>query len=84
MAFYAIGVDPSETIDDLEQQRQREGFPWPVADPQGSMLRDMGVVQQSTKVGIDSRGVIIYRDGFGQGDEDTWRKAFQELAGSVQ
>ena len=84
MAFYAVGTDPSETLEDLEQQRQREGFPWPVAEPQGSMLRDFEVLVQSTKVAIDSQGVIIYRDGFGEGGDDDWRKAFQDLAGSLQ
>ena len=55
-----------------------------MAEPQGNMLRELEVVSQSTKVGIDSRGVIIYRESFGQGGEAVWRGVFQDLAASVK
>jgi hypothetical protein len=39
-------------------------------------------LQQSTKIAIDGNGVITYRDGFGRGDLDKWRKALEHLAGN--
>jgi hypothetical protein len=82
-AFYAVASDPSEKLDKLEAYREREGHPWLVAEPTGTMLRDLNVLVQSTKIAIDSQGVIIYRDGYGQGGEETWRQVFQELAASA-
>ena len=43
VAFYAVGVDPSEDLELKESYRQQEGHPWPVADPVGSMLRDLKI-----------------------------------------
>ena len=82
VAFYAVGSDPTEGLQRLESYREQQGYPWPVAEPVGTMLRDLRVLQQSTKIALDSRGVIIYREGYGRGDPDTWRQVFQELAAS--
>ncbi len=81
--FYAVGVDPTETMDRLDSYRESQGYPWPVALPSPRMLSDFRVLQQSTKVAIDSDGIITYRDGYGRGNEATWREVFIELAGSV-
>ena len=54
-----------------------------MAEPAGTMLKDLKVFVQSTKIAVDSQGVIIYRDGYGQGGADTWRQVFQELAESA-
>ena len=80
VAFYAVGADPTESLSRLESYRQQEGYPWPVAEAVGPMLRDFRVTAQSTKIAIDSRGLITYRAGYGQGDPDTWRQVFQTLA----
>lgn len=70
-------------MDQLEAYREREGHPWLVAEPLGTMLRDIKVLVQSTKIAVDSQGVIVYRDGYGQGGEETWRQTFQELAATA-
>ncbi len=80
VAFYAIGSDPTEGISTLESYRQKQGYPWPVAEAVGATLRDLQVQVQSTKVAFDANGVIIYRDGYGKGSDDRWRQVFQELA----
>ncbi len=82
VAFYAVGTDPTEDLPRMEEYRQQQGYPWPVAEPVGSMLRDFQVVVQSTKIAFDSQGMILYREGYGQGDVDTWRRVFRELAAS--
>ena len=83
MAFYSVS-QAGEQIATLEGDRQQEGYPWSVALPDGSMLQDLEIVVQSSQVAIDSRGVIVNRKGYGQGDEDSWLETFQALAASVQ
>ena len=46
----------------------------------GSGLQDLRVLMQSTKIAIDSNGVITSRDGFGQGNVDKWQKVLENLA----
>ena len=82
VAFYAVGVDPTEDIGELEEYRRGQDYPWPVAQPGEGMLAAFKVTRQSTKVAFDSTGVISYRDGYGRGDEEAWRRVFEELAAS--
>jgi FKBP-type peptidyl-prolyl cis-trans isomerase 2 len=82
VAFYAVGSDPGESLERLEGYRQEQGHPWPVAVGEGSLLRELDVLVQSTKIAFDSDGVITYRAGYGQGDPEEWRRVFEELAGS--
>ncbi len=84
VAFYAVGSDPTESIATLESYGQRQEYPWPVAVAAGTALRDLQVQTQSTKVAFDAQGVIIYRDGYGQGGADRWRQVFQDLAASAK
>ncbi len=81
--FYAIGTFSKriESLETLESYRQKQGHPWPVANPtDAAILQDLGVTVQSTKIAFDGNGVITYRDGFGDGDPEAWRQVFAELA----
>ena len=80
--FYAVGQDPSESLELMERYRQQQGYPWPIAEPDPQNLRTLRVLQSSTKIAVDARGVIIYRDGHGGGDPETWRQVFRDLAAS--
>ena len=82
IAVYIVSQDPTESIELLEKDRQKQGYPWPVAEIVGSGLRDLNVFLQSTKIAIDGSGVITYRDGFGKGNLDKWQKALEDLANS--
>lgn len=80
--FYAVGTFSKriESLETLEDYRQRQGHPWPVANPaEAAVLQNLGVTVQSTKIAFDGNGVIIYRDGFGGGDPQTWRQVFDQL-----
>ena len=52
-----------------------------MAIPEGDMLRKFNIQVQSSKVAVDGDGVIVYRDGYAQGSDETWRSVFEELAG---
>ena len=82
VAFYAVNVDPTDSLEALEEFRKREGYPWPVAQTDNEVLFRLHVTQQSTKVAFDSNGVIMYRARMGAGDDETWRKVFRELSES--
>ena len=80
VAFYGVGVDPSESIEELEAYSESQGYPWPMAVPEGDMLRELHILVQSSKVAVDRNGVIVYRDGYSQGSDETWRRVFEEIA----
>jgi hypothetical protein len=80
VAFYAIGVDPTEPLQELEDFRKTEGYPWPVASPGRNMLADLRVLVRSTKLAFDKMGIIAYRDGYGEGDVEEWKRVFEKLA----
>ena len=81
--FYAVGTFSKriESLETLENYRQRQEHPWPVANPaDAAVLQNLGVTVQSTKIAFDRNGVITYRDGFGSGNLQTWRQVFDQLA----
>jgi hypothetical protein len=80
VAFYAVGEDPTEPLQELEAFRVEQGHSWPVASAGQNMLADLKVLSRSNKVAFDRRGIITYRGGYGVGDEAQWRKVFEELA----
>jgi hypothetical protein len=79
--LYAVGASPVDSLEGLESFRQREGHPWPVAAPEGSMLRDLNVAIRSTKIAFDADGIITYRASFGDADAEEWRQVFEDPAG---
>ena len=79
VAFYTVGQDPTETLDDLERTRKERGYTWPIAEPIDKMLIDLRVLQESAKIAFDSDGVVVYRKG-GGGDVAAWPGVFRKLA----
>ncbi|MSQ22865.1 MAG: hypothetical protein EXR53_06145 [Dehalococcoidia bacterium] len=63
----------------LDEYRDSQGHPWPVATAPADMLSDYNIVRQSTKAAIDGTGVIVFRAGYGTESSDTWRKVFSQL-----
>lgn len=80
VVLYAVGASPVDSLDGLESFRQREGHPWPVAAPEGRMLRDLNVTIRSTKIAFNADGIITYRATFGDADPEEWRQVFEGLA----
>ena len=79
MSFYAIGIDPTESLDNLERYKAEQKHPWPVATAPFGMLADYDIKIQSTKVAIDGKGIIAYREGYGGGFAENWHRLFQDL-----
>ena len=72
--FISVGVDPTESMAELVQYKNRNGHPWTVAKPTGQMIADLKVTSQSTKIAFNSSGIITYRDGYGRGNKEIWAK----------
>ena len=64
----------------LEEYRDAQWYPWPVATAPAGMLPDYNILAQASKVAIDGTGVITFREGFGIESPDTWHKVFSQLA----
>ena len=77
--FYAIGQSPFESIDQLESDRIKEGYLWPIAEIDPNILSSLRVLQQSTKIVLDHQGIITYRAGYAGGGADKWREVFSDL-----
>ena len=77
--FYAIGESPLESIELLESYRKQEGYPWPVAEIEPEVLKDLQVLQRSTKIALDHQGIIAYRAGYSRGGANEWRQVFLDL-----
>ncbi len=78
--FYAIGQSQLESIEQLETYRVKEGYPWPIAEIDQNVLRDLRVLQQSTKIALDHQGIVSYRAGYADGGVNKWREVFTDLA----
>ena len=81
VAFYAVNVDPSTSIEEAAKYSRNQEWTFPVAKPDQDMVRNFNVVKHSVKVAFGGDGVIVYRDGFGRGDAGKWAQVFQELGG---
>ena len=80
VGLYVVGSNFTQTLERLVNNQNREGYPGEVAEPSSNMLTDFRVLKQSTKVGIDATGAIVYRAGFGDVGGDGWQGVFEDLA----
>lgn len=78
--FYAVNYDLSESLGDVVNYGQSQGWTFPVAQPNREMLRDFDLTYHSTKVAFGKDGVIVYRDGFGEGNIGVWTQVLEDLS----
>ncbi len=82
--LYAVNYDLSESLESVHSFAQNQEYTFPVAQPPNrDMAADFGVTRQSTKIAFGGDGVIVYRDGFGRGNADTWGQVFQDLSNNA-
>ena len=78
----AVSYDTIQDLEELMAHREKQEWEWPVAQPVGTMLRDYRIVISSVKIDFDSKGVITYRAGFGEGSDEEFRRVLKNLAAS--
>ena len=64
----------------MESHRIKEGYLWPIAEIDTDVLKGLRVLQQSTKIALDHRGIITYRAGYADGGAYKWREVLSDLA----
>lgn len=81
MLLLGIDTDTFESADYLASWGESRGFFWPLTTFDREVLVAYNVRTQSTKIGIDTNGVIVLREGYGTNSERTWREWLDMLAG---
>ena len=64
----------------MESHRIKEGYLWPIAEIDTDVLKELWVLQQSTKIALNHQGIITYRAGYADGGAYKWREVFSDLA----
>jgi hypothetical protein len=79
VGFYAVDIDPSETIDMVRQYPITTGYSWTYALGNVGMLQTLNVTSTDIKYVVDQNGVITYTAGYGVADVATWTNVLQAL-----
>ena len=69
-----IDTDSFESADYLGSWGESRGFFWPLTTFDREVLVAYNVRTQSTKISIDTNGVIVLREGYGTNSAGTWRE----------
>ena len=83
VTFFSVGTDPTETLIDLNSQREQGGYAWDISVAGVGMLSSLNVVQQSTKIAFNENGLIIYRKGYGEGSISEWEEVMNKLSATI-
>ena len=83
VTFFSVGIDPTETLIDLNSQREQGGYAWDISVAGVGMLSSLNVVQQSTKIAFNENGLIIYRKGYGEGSISEWEEVMNKLSATI-
>ena len=76
--FVSVDIGYSDPKD-IQALAESRGYPWSTGLADRKMLEEFNVRVQSTKIAIDSNGVITYRAGYGQGTIAEWTSVFEKL-----
>ncbi len=74
-----VGFDPSENIDMIRQYKESKEYSWIFAEYNKEALLHFKVITQSTKIGINTKGNIVFNEGYGVTDNDGWRRMLERL-----
>ena len=80
VALVAVGFGSSETAAKLNAQKNARGYPGLFTEGPDRMVRDFGVRSQSTKLGIGSDGIVLWKKGYGVSSGGDWADRLRALA----
>ena len=81
VAFIAVDLGGRQDLKELHAFGQEQDYPWSVGRVGRETLKALDVIVQSTKIAIDSDGVIVYRAGYGEGTSKDWTSVLEMLTG---
>ena len=79
VAFVAVDIGYNQNLMAIRAFAEEQGYPWDVGHTDTQVLKLLDVQVQSTKIAVDADGVIIYRAGYGEGDDTDWLVVFERL-----
>ena len=82
MSVVAVGFGSSQTVQELNKQKEKHNYPGVFVEGSDRMARLFGVRTQSTKFGLSADGVILFKKGYGIATEAEWRTRLRTLADS--
>ena len=82
MVILGVDTDPTESASYIRDYAERSGFPWLMAPTHLDVVVGYGVRSQSTKIGIGSDGVVLFRGGYGTRSAQQWAAWMEELGAS--
>ena len=82
VAFFAVSVNPIDDTQTVAEFGERNGYPWPMAQPGEGMLESLRVTSHSTKVAFGPDGVIVPTEpGLERGMRPRLARAVQAASG---
>ena len=75
----AVDITPGVSLEELKRYGEAQNYPWLIGRSEKNTLQTLGVLSQSTKIGVTSDGTLIYKEVMGGGNVPTWREAFEQL-----
>jgi hypothetical protein len=80
VVIISVDVDPTESAEYLRGYAASRGYSWHMTTLDRDLVLAYSVRTQSTKVGINSRGVVVLRAGYGTQNEHEWRRWMEALS----
>lgn len=74
-----VGFDPSEDAQLIKQYKTSHGYSWPFSEYSKDAILHFKIVTQSTKIGIDAKGNVVFTDGYGVLSQSDWDARLEKL-----
>lgn len=81
--MFVVVIDPMLSIEQIVTYGKKEEYPWRMAKPLDDMLSKLKVISESTKIAIDAKGYIIYRESYGGGNLVEYEEILSLLTAST-
>ena len=80
ITFLAIDITANADRDDIALFKETNGYNFAFGTTDPTTLQTYEVQSQATKIAINDKGVIIFREGYGLLSEAEWLSVFDMLA----
>ncbi|MBI2125862.1 MAG: TlpA family protein disulfide reductase [Thaumarchaeota archaeon] len=74
-----VGFDPSEDAQLIKHYKTSHGYSWSFAEYSKDAILHFKIVTQSTKIGIDAKGNVVFTDGYGVLSQSDWDARLEKL-----
>jgi hypothetical protein len=79
LEFLAIDITTGTNIEAVASFKQTNAYTFTSGITHPSTLQSYEIASQATKIGIDKKGLIVFREGYGLLSETEWLNLFDML-----